>query len=106
MRRLCLTVLLGVLAFPASASAVVGGRAATQPYPYMAALEYDPAGGSAQYGPVCGASLLSADRALTAAHCVVDDRDGDGDYEPVPASSMRLLIGTQQLDQRAKGETI
>ncbi|MDQ3740688.1 MAG: serine protease, partial [Actinomycetota bacterium] len=106
MRRLGLLMLLGVLAFPAGASAVVGGRDATQPYPYMAALEYDPQGGSVQYSQVCGASLLSADRVLTAAHCVVDDRDGDGDFEVVPAASMRLLIGTQRLDRREDGETI
>ena len=107
MRRLCLAVLCALLALPASASAVVGGRSATQAYPYMVALEYDRPGGTTQFSAVCGASRIAADRILTAAHCVFDDLDDDGAYdEPIPAANMRFLIGTQRLDERQGAETI
>jgi secreted trypsin-like serine protease len=107
MRRLCLAVLAALLAVPATASAVVGGRAATRDYPYMVALEYDEPGGTTEFTQICGASLVAADRVLTAAHCLVQDLDGDGDVDDVvPAASVRVLIGTQRLDERAAGETI
>src|SRR5688572_13847310 len=64
MRRICLAVLCALLALPATASAVVGGRSAAQPYPYMVALEYDEPGGTTEYSFICGASLLAADRVL------------------------------------------
>ena len=49
VRRLCLTLLTLLLVLPASASAVVGGRDATKPYPYMVALEYDAPGGTSDF---------------------------------------------------------
>ena len=54
----------------APAPAVLGGRNATQPYPFMAALRD---GGS----QICGASLIAPKVALTAAHCV-DDGNPNG----------------------------
>ena len=105
MRRLLLPVLVLLLAFPASASAVIGGQKASKPYPYMVAFEYASPGDTRFY-QVCGSSLIAPDKILTAAHCVYDDRNGDGRDEIVPPSSVRFLIGTQNLDNRAAGETI
>jgi secreted trypsin-like serine protease len=106
MRRLCFALLFAVLALPASASAVVGGKDASRPYPYMIAFEYATADDPNDFYQACGASLLSADKVLTAAHCVYDDRDGNQSSEVVPPSAVRFLIGTQDLRNRAGAETI
>jgi secreted trypsin-like serine protease len=107
MRRLCLCVLAALfLALPASASAVVGGKAATPgKYPYMAAFEYQ-FEGEKEYTQVCGASLVAPDKILTAAHCVYDDRDGNFSSEVVPPETVRFLIGSYSLERRSSGETI
>jgi secreted trypsin-like serine protease len=104
MRRLLLA-LLALLALPASAQAVVGGQNATQAYPYMAAFEYAFAG-EAEFSFICGASLVAPDKILTAAHCVYDDRDGNGTQEVIPPSAARFLLGTQTRSARSAGETI
>ncbi|HEV3001279.1 MAG TPA: serine protease [Solirubrobacteraceae bacterium] len=106
MRCLLVSLLAAVLTFPATASAVVGGQDATRPYPYMVAFEYDDAPSPSTYYQVCGASLIGADKVLTAAHCVYDDRDGDFSSEVVPPSSVRILVGTQDLGNRTGAETI
>ena len=93
---LALLVVLLVALLPGTASAVVGGQDATRAYPHMAALEYDDDG----WYFACGASLVAQDTILTAAHCVVD---GD---KPVDPSKLRFVIGTQDLSNRAAGETI
>ncbi len=106
MRRLSFALLFALLALPASASAVIGGTDATRPYPYMIAFEYAPADDPNDFDQVCGASLIGADKVLTAAHCVYDDRNGDRRSEVVPPSSVRFLIGTQDLRNRTGAETI
>ncbi|HEX8204843.1 MAG TPA: serine protease [Solirubrobacteraceae bacterium] len=106
MRRLGLTLLFSLLVvLPTSAHAVVGGQDATRPYGNMALFEYQFAG-ETSWSFICGASLIAPDKILTAAHCIEDDRDGDGEYETVPPSSVRFLIGTQKRFDRAAGETI
>jgi secreted trypsin-like serine protease len=81
------------LALPASAGAVVGGRNATRPYPNMAALRYD--------GDfICGASLVSSQVVLTAAHCVIGD-----DGKAVAPSHLSFILGRSQIDGPG-GETI
>lgn len=65
-RRLLPICLLAAAALPVSpAFAVVGGRAASEPYPHMTALFQD-----GRF--ICGASLVRTDWVLTAAHCVTD----------------------------------
>ena len=104
--RLLLALLATLLLLPGSAGAVTGGRDASRPYPYMVALEYDPPGSEGFY-QACGASLVSSEYVLTAAHCLIDDRDGDGEFDDiVPPSAIRFLIGTERLDERESGETI
>ena len=98
-------MLVLLVALPGSAQAVVGGQNATKPYKNMAVFEYQFAG-EREYYFVCGSSLVAPDKILTAAHCVYDDRNGDGDDEVVPPSSVRFLLGTHDKSDRAAGETI
>jgi secreted trypsin-like serine protease len=95
-------LLLAGLTAASPAGAIVGGQAASQPYPHMAALLYSE--GIDDHDFLCGASLLRQDWILTAAHCVRHDRDGDGTKEVVPAESLRFLFGTAR--RTAGGEII
>ncbi|HYF27130.1 MAG TPA: serine protease [Baekduia sp.] len=93
--RSVLTVLscLAALVAAAPAEAVVGGRDASRPYPYMGALRLD-----GQF--LCGASLVGPDQVLTAAHCVVDEQD-----RPYAPGRLSVTLGRQQL-QGPGGQTI
>ena len=81
--------LVAVLLPVSTASAVVGGKDATRAYPNMAELRDD-----GQY--ICGASLVGADRILTAAHCV------DG----TPASRLSFVVGRTTRSDTGSGEEI
>src|SRR3712207_2429235 len=84
-------VLAAVLTVPSTASAVVGGQNATRDYPYMVELR------SGGYY-ICGASLVAPNKVLTAAHCVVDDRN--------KPSNLSFVIGRQVRSQTTAGEEI
>ena len=63
MPRALLLALLVLAAAAATADAIIGGRPASRPYPYMVSLQD---GGN----HFCGGSLVRPDWVLTAAHCV------------------------------------
>jgi trypsin len=81
-------VAAAVLAFAAPAGAVTGGRPASEPYPWEAALADDS-------GQFCGGSLVRPDWVLTAAHCA----DGE---DP---SKLKVILGRHKLSS-SDGEEI
>ncbi len=86
---LAAAALAAALISPSTASAVVGGQNATRAYPNMAELRE---GGVF----ICGASLVGANKVLTAAHCV------DG----TPASRLSFVLGRTQRSDTASGEVV
>ncbi|WP_433870805.1 trypsin-like serine protease [Saccharopolyspora sp. CA-218241] len=58
--------LLMTMASAAPASAIIGGTEATQPYPFMASLQYD---SPRPDGHRCGAVLIDPEWVVTAGHC-------------------------------------
>ena len=81
--------LAAALLVPSTASAVVGGKDASRPYPHMAELRMD-----GSY--ICGASLVAPDKILTAAHCV------DG----ASASQLSFVLGRTTRSDTSSGEEI
>ena len=89
MRRLILLcTLLASLTAAAPADAVIGGRPATEAYPWQIAL-------ADADGQFCGASLVRPGWALTAAHCA------DGEQ----ADKLRVILGRHKLSS-SDGEEI
>jgi trypsin len=89
MRRTIVVVLmLAGLVAAAPAHAVIGGRPASEAYPWQVAL----ADGSGQF---CGASLVRPDWVLTAAHCA------DGEQ----ADQLKVILGRHRLSS-SDGEEI
>lgn len=79
------------------ASAIVGGRAASRPYPGMAALSvYFPGLGTA----ACGASLVRPRFLLTAAHCVSDQMAAP---TPVAMPGGNVTVRVASLDRTSGG---
>lgn len=85
-RRVLVLAVLVLAAATASAEAIVGGRPASRPYPWMVSLQD---GG----GHFCGGSLVRPDWVLTAAHCI----EGTSEDQ---LSDLRAVIGRVKLSSQ------
>ncbi len=81
---------------PAGRAAIVGGQTSARPWPSMAAL-ITPGEGRFQ-GFFCGATVISRQAVLTAAHCVVDDTSA---VVSAPDEVM-VLTGSRRLSRGGK----
>ncbi|MGH9012123.1 MAG: S1 family peptidase [Acidimicrobiia bacterium] len=71
-----------------------GGPAVPGEFPFMAALLFEPAGGSDFNKQFCGGSLIAADWVLTAAHCV----------EGTTANQLAVAVGRTFLSDSSQGQ--
>src|SRR5688572_7603892 len=85
---IALCTIFAALAAAAPAQAIIGGRPATEPYPFQVAL-------ADANGQFCGGSLVRPDRVLTAAHCV----------EGEDAEKLHVILGRHKLSS-SEGEEI
>ena len=93
---------------PSRDTTVVGGTAVSNgKYPFMVSLQYNQFGTPPLEDHFCGGTLIDSSHVMTAAHCadVVNGVLGSG---PVPASRLRIVVGTTVLNSdqgQARGIT-
>jgi trypsin len=83
-RSFVVALVFGAVWLGTPGSATVGGRPATEPYPFMVSLQT-----SENDRHRCGGSLVRPDWVLTAAHCVVGVKPKD----------LQIMIGSQKLSR-------
>lgn len=70
---------------------IVGGKPASEPYPFVASLQYTKNGVPNSHR--CGTTLIARTWVVTAAHCVTN-----ADYTPMPADMFHIAIGNPDRD--------
>jgi hypothetical protein len=85
---------LGMIASTSTASAIIGGEPASQPYPFMASIDVHVSGGSFFQ---CGGSLITPDLVETNTHCV-GLRE-----QPITADQLQVRVGS---NSRVSGGTV
>ncbi|KAF9807794.1 hypothetical protein SFRURICE_000575 [Spodoptera frugiperda] len=77
-------------------SRIIGGEKAPHPYPFFAGLIISLIGKPLNYS-VCGSSLLSSNRVVTAAHCYFDGVDRASKFEVVLGSNLLYQGGDRHV---------
>lgn len=99
-----LLALVLLLAFPASAVAIVRGQPAEGDWPFVGYLEYGRAEVENEEGATCTLSLVTPRHALTAAHCIEQDLEATG--VDVPAALLTVVLGRRDKRDAGEGERI